>query len=738
MTKQETISLISQKTLSVKRVKQIPQTILNDNVSLVEYGTQNFHSISQLTQIKEKKIANQFFIGKAKRNQDIKAAFSGLEIMTGIDLEDYPEFPLKATDDEFEGLLVFQDVPPKMKVIVESEDSNGFQPKNAFDHCVDICINALPDNYQSWIISTIEKSRFSKSLSLTNKFDMKRLSIISFIVVWLGSLIGLSLFLNWKFQDIPYDEVERPLMFEITFLTKLKHFIESPSVRLGLAFWAFFLISGVIAFAVFIRKRRGLLDNQFLKFKSQGAFIADKKEDAAHINHDDKEYWFIVDTISNAQYQVYLPLLFTEYFNRIENKEKIKDLIPLINKENAINHLIAYFKKRLAERRTNFELVTIMDLFGTENRFDLSGFIKFIRILAMERENFNDKELSDSLYEFYNKYEIFEITKSAINLLKYGLSIPIDYFLDYIETDYKYGDIDFEYGEEIAEGLYEYIEQADIDREYLVRRLDSFAYDRVSISSFAIHLLGMLGEDAKSALSTLKSIMKDPGDFRKEPGEPDRYFQHALRDLAESTANEIDSTYIEKSRKEISLVELEDILNEALYWMDDPDDFYKKELWHLFLGRSYEFLTSDTEGLKHYHYEAVENLTKYPLEKTVPIILKKAKEGGLNAFKAIRYLSFSESDEEIKKTIIKELLPIIKENVDHDLIIPELFKTLNKLANNNEIFHDIIKMYKDEPLDFFEYIGYLLPNPKFVDIKFDESKDEKIAEIIKIIRKSAT
>ncbi len=296
MTKQETLSLFSQKTLSVKRVKQIPQTILNDNTSLVEYGIQNFQSISQLTQIKERKVTNQFFIGKPRRNQNIEAAFSGLGIMTGIELENYPELPLKKTYDEFEGLLVFQDVPPKMKVIVESEESNGFQPKNAFDHCVDVCINALPENYQSWIISTIEKSRFSNSLNLSGKLDVKRLLIISFIVIWLGSLLGLSLFLNWKFQDTPYDEVERPVMFELTFLIKLRHFIETPSVRFGLALWAFFLISGVIAFAIYIRKRRGLLDNKLLRFKSQGSIIADRKEDTANINHDaEKAQWGAVN-----------------------------------------------------------------------------------------------------------------------------------------------------------------------------------------------------------------------------------------------------------------------------------------------------------------------------------------------------------------------------------------------------------------------------------------------------------
>jgi len=156
MVKLETELTFKPNSYSIKKIKQIPQTILNDNISLVEYGVQNFQSICQITQIQEKKIVSQYFIGKSNNNQNIEVSFTGLEILSGIKLEEQSSNPLERNNEDFEGLITFQDIPPKMKSIIESENISEFQPKNAYDHCVDACINALPLNYQSWIISTIE------------------------------------------------------------------------------------------------------------------------------------------------------------------------------------------------------------------------------------------------------------------------------------------------------------------------------------------------------------------------------------------------------------------------------------------------------------------------------------------------------------------------------------------------------------------------------------------------------
>ncbi|NHK30087.1 MAG: DUF87 domain-containing protein [Asgard group archaeon] len=285
---QEIIQLASQKTISIKKVKQIPYAILNDNISLVEYGTQNFQSICQLTQIKDKQINNQFFIGKTNKNQNIEAAFSGIEIMTGIELENICRVPLEKSNDEFDGLIVFQDIPPKMKSIVTSDNINEYQSKNAFDHCIDVCINALPLNYQSWILSTIEKKRFGLQINFSKKFNWKKASIISLIFFWISLIVGLPPFFLWKFKNITFMQDEIPSMIDITFFMRLRAFIEDPNVLLGLGFWSFFLITGLVSFVLFIRRKKGMTNKSF-SFKSEGKEIADKKETTAFTNHDEEK-----------------------------------------------------------------------------------------------------------------------------------------------------------------------------------------------------------------------------------------------------------------------------------------------------------------------------------------------------------------------------------------------------------------------------------------------------------------
>jgi len=291
----ETKQTLTPKLYAIKRVKHIPQTILNDNISLVEYGVQNFQSICQITHIQEKKIDNQYFIGKSNKNQNIDVSFAGLEILSGINFEEQSNNPLERNNKEFEGLIIFQDVPPKMKSIIESENSSEFETKNAFDHCVDVCINALPSNYQSWIISTIERNKLNNPFTL-QKFSWRKISVLSFIVFLFSSIFGIPIFLTWKFKDIPYEDVEQSSLFEIPFLTKLRHFLEDPGVRLGLGFWSMVFIIGLFVGAYYIRTKKGFSNNRFLNFKSFGNQIADKKEETAFINHDEeKAQWGAVE-----------------------------------------------------------------------------------------------------------------------------------------------------------------------------------------------------------------------------------------------------------------------------------------------------------------------------------------------------------------------------------------------------------------------------------------------------------
>ncbi len=292
---QDNLSLSTQSSILVKRIKHIPNTILNDNISLVEYGTQNFQCISQIAQIQDRKITDQYFIGRSKKNRDLQSAFTGLEIMTGIKLEEIDDFPLEK-NSSYEGMLVIQDVPPKTKMIMVSENYLEYQSKNAFDHCVDACIDAVPTNFQSFIISTIEKKRFVNILSSTTQFNWRRFISIASVVLWISLLLGLAFFLKWKFEDIPFKENEFSELITIPFITKLTMFFEDSSVRLWLGFWAFILITGLIYFAFKIRNKIGLSKRNSFNFKSKRSKIAELKEQSAYVNHDEeKAQWGTVN-----------------------------------------------------------------------------------------------------------------------------------------------------------------------------------------------------------------------------------------------------------------------------------------------------------------------------------------------------------------------------------------------------------------------------------------------------------
>ncbi len=272
-----------------KRITKIPDNILDENISFAEFGAKNFDSICHTTRIKNKRIVDQFLIGKSKNYQKCESSFNGLKMMTDIQLENVDNSILKKKDENsFYGLGMFLRSPPKSKHIVYS-DMDKHKLKNPYDHCVGSSVKYIPDNCECWINSTIKRTR---RLNFNINFDKKYLSISIISLFWFLIIGGLFFFLRWKFLDVPLENQEESEFFSNNLFVRFGELIlEDTEFRIALAIFAFLLIVGIIVLIRILIKKKSANSNS-LNLKSEGIRIAERKDEEAHVNYDEeKERW---------------------------------------------------------------------------------------------------------------------------------------------------------------------------------------------------------------------------------------------------------------------------------------------------------------------------------------------------------------------------------------------------------------------------------------------------------------
>jgi len=275
-------SLSQEQFISTKKIRSIPNDLLDYNVSVLDYCADNFESISHITSIQEREIKSQYFFTINKDSVANETSFKGLQLMSKIQFESIDDSVIEEkAENEYEGLAVFRDVPPKNKSVEKSE---GFALKSPYDSCIDACIDAQKDT-KAWIISTIEK-RGSFSLP-SFPSSIKWIWVIHLLntILWVGEILGLFYVLKNEWNIIA-ERFYRDSEYFGTAQT-LTEFIQNNNVRLGFFLLAFLIVGGILVLAMMWRANRKIRSD--FNLKNQATQIAEAKEETAKQNHSEEE-----------------------------------------------------------------------------------------------------------------------------------------------------------------------------------------------------------------------------------------------------------------------------------------------------------------------------------------------------------------------------------------------------------------------------------------------------------------